>query len=129
MILVVVINIIFLFKYSDASVRKKGIGIADFPWQHLKSASQEVMPDIPVSFENIQKVRAIRDSLAYLISLKHMTFQDTLTFVRVMDEFQKISAGTSGIPPLKMEDLRMAGRSSHAIIDTTGNKYQTNISK
>src|ERR1039457_635381 len=65
MILVVVINIIFLFKYSDASVRKKGIGIADFPWQHLKSASQEVMPDIPVSFENIQKVRAIRDSLAY----------------------------------------------------------------
>jgi len=60
----------------------------------------------------------MKDTLAYLLSLKRMTFQDTLTFVRVMDEFQKISSGTSGIPTLKLEDLRKSGQFNKSAKDS-----------
>src|ERR1017187_2261659 len=106
MVLVVVINIIILFHYTNAFVTRKGVGLKDLPFQGLQYRGKDAEPDITVSFDNIRKVRLIRDSLAYLMSLPHMTFQDTLTFVRVMDEFQKITSGTTGIPPLKLEDLR-----------------------
>jgi hypothetical protein len=33
-----------------------------------------------------------------------------------MDEFQKISSGTSGIPPLTLERLRKAGQITDTII-------------
>jgi hypothetical protein len=109
MIITVIINIIILFLFTDAFVTKKSAGIPDIKFQSLQyGINSGTAPDIRVSFENIKEVRVIRDSLAWLMSLKHMTFQDTLTFVRVMDEFQKISSGKSGIPLLKLEDLRNA---------------------
>jgi hypothetical protein len=107
MIIIVIINMIVLFFFTNAFKTKKGMELTDFKFQDLKyGVNKGGAPDITVSFENIKKVRAMKDSLAYLMSLQHMTFQDTLLFVRVMDEFQKISSGTSGIPPLKLEDLR-----------------------
>jgi hypothetical protein len=109
MILVVITNIIILFHYTNAYVTRKGIGLKDMQFKNLQYGGNSAAPDIGVSFENIEKVRLIRDSLGYLMSLPHMTFQDTLTFVRVMDEFQKITSGSTGIPPLKLEDLRRAG--------------------
>ena len=110
MILVVITNIIILFHYTNAFVTQKGIGLKDMQFKDLQYGGKSAEPDITVSFDNIRKVRLIRDSLGYLMSLPHMTFQDTLTFVRVMDEFQKITSGFTGIPPLKLEDLR---RSRH----------------
>jgi hypothetical protein len=106
MILVVITNIIILFHYTNAFVTRETVGLKDMPFQGLQYRGKDAAPDISVSFENIDKVRLIRDSLGYLMSLPHMTFQDTLTFVRVMDEFQKITSGSTGIPPLKLEDLR-----------------------
>ena len=106
MILVVIINIIMLFHYTNAFVTRETVGLKDMPFQNQKYGGKGAAPDITVSFDNIRKVRLIRDSLGYLMSLPHMTYQDTLTFVRVMDEFQKITSGTTGIPPLKLEDLR-----------------------
>jgi hypothetical protein len=35
-----------------------------------------------------------------------------------MDDFQKISSGTSGIPPLTLESLRKAGQVKSSIADT-----------
>ncbi len=102
MMLIVIINMIILFHYTNAFVTTKGMGLTDLPFQNMKYQGHSgTVPNITVSFENIRKVRLLRDSLSYLLSLHHMTFQDTLTFVRVMDEFQKISSGTSGIPAAK----------------------------
>ena len=120
MITIVVMNMIFLFFFTDAFKTKKGIEITDFKFKGFKyGGNNGAAPDITVSFENIKKVRVIRDSLAYLMSLPHMTFQDTLTFVRIMDEFQKISSGTSGIPSLKLEDLRKIRQFGNSKTDTT----------
>ena len=119
MIMIVIINMIVLFFFTNAFKTKKGMELTDFKFQDLKyGVNKGGAPDITVSFENIKKVRAMKDSLAYLMSLKHMTFQDTLMFVRVMDEFQKISSGTSGIPLLKLEDLRKAKQPYNLIRDT-----------
>lgn len=120
MITIVVMNMIFLFFFTDAFKTKKGIEITDFKFESFKYDSNNgAAPDITVSFDNIKKVRVIRDSLAYLMSLPHMTFGDTLSFVRIMDEFQKISSGTSGIPPLKLEDLRKIRKFDNSKTDTT----------
>jgi hypothetical protein len=120
MIMIVIINMIILFLFTDAFKTKKGKGITDLKFQDFKyGVNKAAASEITVSFENIKKVRIIRDSLAWLMSLKHMTFQDTLTFVRIMDEFQDISSGTSGIPPLKLEDLRKAKQFDKSTIDTT----------
>ena len=119
MITLVVMNMIFLFFFTNAFKTRKGIEITDLKLKSFEYGSRNsAAPEITVSFENIKKVRIIRDSLAYLMSLPHMTFQDTLTFVRIMDEFQKISSGTSGIPPLTIESLRKAGRAKSLIADT-----------
>ena len=120
MITIVVINIASLFFFTDAFKTKKGIEITDLKFESFKyGGNNGAVPEITVSFENIKKVRIIRDSLTYLMSLPHKTFQDTLTFVRIMDEFQKISSGTSGIPPLSLESLRRAGRFNQPIKDST----------
>ena len=120
MITIVILNIIILFFFTDAFKTKKGIKITDFKFENFKYGSNNgAVPDIGVSFENIRKVKAMKDTLAYLLSIKRMTFQDTLTFVRIMDEFQKISSGTSGIPALKLEDLRKSGQIGKPAIDST----------
>lgn len=120
MITIVVMNMIFLFFFTDAFKTKKGIEITDLKFENFKyGGNNGAAPEITISYENIKKVRVIRDSLAYLMSLRHMTFQDTLTFVRIMDEFQKISSGTSGIPPLKLEDLRKIRQFDNSKTDTT----------
>ena len=120
MVTIVVINILFLFFFTHAFETKKGIEITDLKFERLKyGGNNGATPDIPFSFENIRKVKAMKDTLAYLLSLKQMTFQDTLTFVRVMDEFQKISSGTSRIPSIKLEDLRKSKQINMPEIDTT----------
>lgn len=120
MITIVIINIAVLFLFTDAFKTPKGIEITDLKFESFKyGGNNGAAPEITVSFENIKKVRMIRDSLAYLMSLPRMTFQDTLTFVRIMDEFQKISSGTSGIPPLTLESLRKTGHLNNPVTDTT----------
>ena len=120
MITIVVMNMIFLFFFTDAFKTKKGIKITDLKLEGFKyGGTKGAVPDITVSFENVKKVRIIRDSLAYLMSLPHMTFEDTLSFVRIMDEFQKISSGTSGIPPLTLEGLRKTRELDNSKADTT----------
>lgn len=130
MIITVIINMIILFLFTDAFVTQKGPGITDIKFQNLQyGINGGTAPDISFSFENIKKVRVIRDSLAWLMSLQHMTFQDTLTFVRVMDEFQKISSGKSGIPLLKLEDLRKARQLNQSNQAQQYNNIKPNFSK
>jgi len=120
MISIVIANIILLFFFTDAFKTKEGSGLNRLKFPDQKhSVNNGAVPDIGVSFENIRKVKAMKDTLAYLLSIKRMTFQDTLTFVRIMDEFQKISSGTSGIPALKLEDLRKSGQIGKPAIDST----------
>ena len=120
MISIVIANIILLFFFTDAFKTKEGSGLNRLKFPDQKhSVNNGTVPDIVVSFENIRKVKAMKDTLAYLLSLKRMTFQDTLTFVRIMDEFQKISSGTSGIPTLRLEDLRKSGQIGKPAIDST----------
>src|ERR1017187_8888883 len=73
MILVVIINIIILFHYTNAFVTRETVGLKDMRFQGLQYGGKDAAPDISVSFENIDKVRLIRDSLGYLMSLPHMT--------------------------------------------------------
>jgi len=120
MVTIVILNIIILFFFTDTFKTKKGIEITDLKFESFKYGSNNgAASDIPFTFENIRKVKAMKDTLAYLMSLKQMTFQDTLTFVRVMDEFQKISSGTSGIPALKLDDLRKIRQFGNSKTDTT----------
>jgi hypothetical protein len=121
MISIVIANIIFLFFFTDAFKTKQesnGLKFPDFKY----SRKNKVLPNISVSFENIKKVKAMKDTLNDLMALKQMSYQDTLTFVRVMDEFQKISSGRAGLAPISLEDLRRAGKLHNLTIDTTINK-------
>jgi len=118
MIIIVITNIIVLFFFTDSFKRNKGIEITDFHFQGFKYGSNNGTPEITVSFENIKKVKVIRDSLAYLMSLKNMTFQDTLTFIRMMDQFQQITSGSSGMPPLKLQELRRIKQINKVTNDT-----------
>lgn len=120
MIAVVIINIIFLFLFTDAFKPRKGIELNNLKFEQFKSGNQNgAVPEITVSFGNIRKVRMIKDSLAYLMSLPAMTFQDTLTFIRMMDEFHSISSGTSGIPEIKLDDLRKIKSFNNPITDSS----------
>src|ERR1022692_1128212 len=68
MILVVITNIIILFHYTNAFVTRETVGLKDMPFQGLQYRGKDAEPDITVSFDNIEKVRLIRDSLGYLMS-------------------------------------------------------------
>jgi hypothetical protein len=119
MITMVIANILILFFFTDAFKTKETINGSKFP-DSKYGKNNGIIPNIKVSFENIRKVKAMKDTLNYLMTLKQMSYQDTLTFVRVMDEFQKISSGSTGLPPVSLEDLRRAGKP--LTIDTTINK-------
>jgi hypothetical protein len=122
MIAIVMINIITLF-FTDAFKTKEGSGLNGLKFPDPKhSVNNGAIPDIEVSFKNIRKVKAMRDTLNYLMALKHMSFQDTLTFVRVTDEFQKITSGKAGLAPVSLEDLRGAGKKHNITKDTITNK-------
>ena len=119
MITIVIINIMFLFFFTDAFKTKEGVETNGLKFPSLKqSVNNGVVPDIEVSFQNIKKVKAMKDTLNYLMALKQMSFQDTLTFVKVMDEFQKITSGSGGVPTISLEDLRRAGKPHNLAIDT-----------
>ena len=123
MIAIVIINIIFLFLFTDAFTTKEAVGLNGIEFPNLKhTLNNGAVPNIEVSFENIKKVKAMKDTLNYLMALKQMSFQDTLTFVRVMDEFQKITSGRAGLAPVSLEDLRKVGKPHNLTIDTTINK-------
>ena len=123
MIAIVIINIIILFFFTDAFKTKESAGLNGLKFPNLKySVNNGAIPDIEVSFENIRKVKAMKDTLNYLMALKQMSYRDTLTFVRVMDEFQKISSGSAGLPTVSLEDLRREGKLQNLTIDTTINK-------
>ncbi|MDQ2719379.1 MAG: hypothetical protein M3Z26_06400 [Bacteroidota bacterium] len=123
MILIVVANIITLFFFTDSFKIKTEGGLNGLKFPDFKySGNSGAVPNIAVSFENIKKVKAMKDTLNYLMALKQMSYQDTLTFVRVMDEFKKISSGSAGLPPISLEDLRRAGKPHNLTTDTTINK-------
>jgi len=123
MIAIVIINIIILFFFTEAFKTKESAGLNGLKFPNLKhSINNGAIPDIEVSFENIRKVKAMKDTLNYLMALKQMSYGDTLTFVRVMDEFQKISSGSAGLPTVSLEDLRRKGKPQNLTIDTTINK-------
>lgn len=123
MISIVIANIIILFFFTNAFKTKEGSGLNGLKFPDQKhSVNNGAIPDIVVSFENIRKVKAMKDTLNYLMALKQMSFQDTLTFVRVMDEFQKITSGRAGLAPVSLEDLRRSGKPHNLTIDTTINK-------
>lgn len=109
MITIVIANILVLFFFTDAFKTKEAINGSKFPaFETVRNKA--AVPNIEISFKNIRKVKAMKDTLNYLMSLKQMSYQDTLTFVRLMDEFQKISSGSTGLPPVNLEDLRRLGR-------------------
>ena len=123
MISIVIANIIILFFFTNTFKTKEGSGLNGLKFPDQKhSVNNGAIPDIVVSFENIKKVKAMKDTLNYLMTLKQMSFQDTLTFVRVMDEFQKITSGRAGLAPVSLEDLRRSGKPHNLTIDTTINK-------
>jgi len=123
MISIVIANIIILFFFTDAFKTKEGSGLNGLKFPDQKhSVNKGAIPDIGISFENIRKVKAMKDTLNYLMALKQMSYRDTLTFVRVMDEFQKISSGSAGLPTVSLEDLRREGKLQNLTIDTTINK-------
>ena len=119
MISIVVANILILFFFTDAFKTKEAINGSKFS-EFTSVRKNGSIPDIEISFENIGKVKAMKDTLNYLMSLRQMSYHDTLTFVRVMDEFHKISSGSSGLPTVSLEDLRKRGKS--ITTDTTIHK-------
>ena len=121
MITIVIANILILFFFTDAFKTKEAINGSKFP-EFIYGKNSGAIPNIKVSFENIRKVKAMKDTLNYLMALKQMSFQDTLTFVRVMGEFQKITSGRAGLAPVSLEDLRRVGKQHNLTTDTTINK-------
>ena len=121
MITIVIANILILFFFTDAFKAKDKSGLNSIKFQDFKYKKSNA-PKIEASFGNIRKVKAMKDTLEYLMSLKKMTYVDTLTFIRVMDDLQKMSSRSAGLRPLSLEQLRRAG--NHLITDSTINKNE-----
>ena len=119
MVFIVVANILILFFFTNAFKTKEAINGSRFP-EFTSVRNNGTIPDIEISFENIRKVKAMKDTLNYLISLPQMSYHDTLTFIKLMDEFHKISSGNTGLPSVSLEDLRKARKNT--TIDTTIDK-------
>lgn len=121
MITIVVANILILYFFTDSFKTNRSSSIDDFKFKPSTSREGKTgMPKIDMSVGNIMKVRELKDTLSYLMNLKQMTFKDTLTFIRVTEEFQKITGGTGGLPPVTLEDLR-SGATNQSQINSSSN--------
>ena len=47
-------------------------------------------PDIPFTWDNYSKMNSIKDTLEYLMNKQQLSKEDTLTFMRIADQIEKL---------------------------------------
>ncbi|AYD49032.1 hypothetical protein [Arachidicoccus soli] len=107
MLILPVINFLGLYFFTDAFKSGKGLRLSDIHITRPGIDTGEALPQIAFSFSNLKKVKTLKDTLQYLMSLQKMTFDDTLIFVRVMDQFNELTSGKDkSIPVITVEQIR-----------------------
>lgn len=128
MLLLPLFNFLALYFFTDAFKTKKGLQLSDIHFSETGIDTEQALPQIAFSFANLKKIRELKDTLQYLMSLKKMSFNDTLIFVRVMDEFSALTAGKDkSIPTITLEQLRTASiQPTDSIFKKQQNSYHEN---
>lgn len=118
MFTIVVINILLLFFFTNSYKSKATTNVNSYQFDAFVSPPVSA-PDIKPSLDNILKVKALKDTLNYLMSLKEMSYQDTLTFIRVTEDFHAITNGKGGLPPITLQELRALKAQKDSLITIT----------
>ncbi len=86
---VVVLNIGVLFfftrQYSASSFH-----YTDLKLKHDGAATVDGAPDIPFTWDNYTKISSIKDTLEYLMNKARLSKEDTLIFLRIAEEMEKL---------------------------------------
>lgn len=89
-ILVINFGIFLMVSFNKPPSEKHSISTA------IKKATESVKAqpenrDIPFTLSNYIKIKKLRDSLVVLMNKKSMTHSDTLQFIKLVEEFNRLS--------------------------------------
>lgn len=62
----------------------------DLKLKHEGAAKVEEAPEIPFTWDNYSKMTSIKDTLEYLMNKRQLSKEDTLTFMRIADQIEKL---------------------------------------
>jgi hypothetical protein len=85
----VIINIGILFFFTG-QYKASSFHYTDLKLKHDGSAKVDEAPDIPFTWDNYSKMSAIKDTLEYLMNKPQLSRADTLTFMRIADQIEKL---------------------------------------
>jgi hypothetical protein len=85
----VIINIGVLFFFTR-QYKASSFHYTDLKLKHDGSAKVDAAPEIPFTWDNYSKMSAIKDTLEYLMNKQRLSREDTLTFMRIADQIEKL---------------------------------------
>ncbi|MEY2916395.1 MAG: hypothetical protein RIS73_109 [Bacteroidota bacterium] len=85
----VIVNIGVLFFFTR-QYKTNSFHYTDLKLKHDGSAKVDQVPDIPFTWDNYSKMSSIKDTLEYLMNKPQLSQQDTLTFMRIATEIEKL---------------------------------------
>lgn len=85
----VIVNIGVLFFFTR-QYKARSFHYTDLKLKHDGSAKVDEAPDIPFTWDNYSKMSSIKDTMEYLMSKQQLTIEDTLTFMRIADQIEKL---------------------------------------
>lgn len=85
----VIVNIAVLFFFTR-QYKASSFHYTDLKLKHYGSTKLDEAPDIPFTWDNYSKMSSIKDTLEYLMSKQQLTREDTLTFMRIADQIEKL---------------------------------------
>jgi hypothetical protein len=85
----VIINISVLFFFTR-QYKASSFHYTDLKLKHDGAAKVDEAPDIPFTWDNYSKMNSIKDTLEYLMNKQQLSKEDTLTFMRIADQIEKL---------------------------------------
>lgn len=85
----VIVNIGVLFFFTR-QYNASSFHYTDLKLKHDGAAKVEEAPEIPFTWDNYSKMTSIKDTLEYLMNKRQLSKEDTLTFMRIADQIEKL---------------------------------------
>lgn len=85
----VIVNIGVLFFFTR-QYKASSFHYTDLKLKHDGAATVDEAPDIPFTWDNYSKMSSIKDTLEYLMNKQQLSKEDTLTFMRIADQIEKL---------------------------------------
>lgn len=85
----VIVNIGVLFFFTR-QYKASSFHYTDLKLKHDGAAKVDEAPEIPFTWDNYSKMSSIKDTLEYLMNKQQLSKEDTLTFMRIADQIEKL---------------------------------------